>query len=182
MSYNCDDCEVALDCDIVGKAPCQKSFVNERKALQAENKQQADFLSLAKEQMDAYQAENAKLTEKIEVLELAADLTTYTKDQLTENKLLQEALGEWRNNEGSVCPEDVGFVEYIKSLENKIKGLREELKEMAKPCSGDVELVKNALDFTGCDLAELQDKLTEAIAMVLKRDKQIAQLQAQIGE
>lgn len=57
--------------------------------LEAENKQQADFLSLAKEQMDADQVEKEQLQEKIRVLELAADLTTYTKEQLQENKLLR---------------------------------------------------------------------------------------------
>ena len=34
-------------------------------ALEAENKQQAEFLSLAKEQMDAYQAENKQLKETV---------------------------------------------------------------------------------------------------------------------
>lgn len=30
-------------------------------------------------------------------------------------------LVEWREKEGSVCPEDVGFVEYIKVLQAKLK-------------------------------------------------------------
>ncbi len=38
-SYSCDDCEVALDCNIVVKAPCQESFINECKNLLSKNKQ-----------------------------------------------------------------------------------------------------------------------------------------------
>lgn len=36
--------------------------------LEAENKEQAEFLSLAKEQMDAYQVENKRLKEKLETV------------------------------------------------------------------------------------------------------------------
>ena len=39
----------------------------------------------------------------------------------TENKRLKEEIEEWRENEGSVCPEDVGFVEYIKVLQAELE-------------------------------------------------------------
>ena len=39
------------------------------KELQAENEQQADFLSLAKEEMDSLQAENTKLREALKKIE-----------------------------------------------------------------------------------------------------------------
>ncbi|KKM25391.1 hypothetical protein LCGC14_1595480 [marine sediment metagenome] len=47
------------------------------------------------------QAENEKLKEKVKVLELAQDLTQYTKEQLQENETLHKKLRILRN---AKCP------------------------------------------------------------------------------
>jgi cell division protein FtsB len=54
-------------------------------------------------------------------------------DRLTaENNALKAELEDWRNKEGSVCPEDVGFVEYLRVKEQEIKRLTAENKALAE--------------------------------------------------
>lgn len=48
------------------------------------------------------------------------DMSEQLKAKDERIKELQAEIGIWRESEGSVCPEDVGFVEYIKVLEGKV--------------------------------------------------------------
>lgn len=41
---------------------------------------------------------------------------------------LRGRLMDWENEEGSVCPEDVGFAEYIRLLEKKVTALTDRLR------------------------------------------------------
>lgn len=43
---------------------------------------------------------------------------------------LNARIKELEESEGAVCPEDVGFVEYIKALQTKIQELEEKLKAL----------------------------------------------------
>lgn len=52
-------------------------------------------------------------------------------------KALQTELEDWRNKEGSICPEDVGFVEYIKTLTAKIKAKDECIAEIEAMACGE---------------------------------------------
>ena len=59
--------------------------------------------------------------QKNKIIQLQADVEqadNYLDEARTKNKKLEEA-------EGSVCPEDVGFVEYIKALQKQITKLKE---------------------------------------------------------
>lgn len=65
--------------------------------------------------IDYLEAENKLQAEKIKVLELAADLTKYTKEQLHENKRLKEEIKQLKQ-------EAVGLTALIESAaEGKIK-------------------------------------------------------------
>ena len=44
---------------------------------------------------------------------------------------LKAQIQEHEESEGAVCPEDVGFVEYIKSLKTQLKELKEESKQLS---------------------------------------------------
>jgi len=66
------------------------------KQLEAENKQQAEFLSLAKEQMDAYQAENERYEEalrRIDVWARAYPLKVFPKPDLKKAHQVLKAAG-----------------------------------------------------------------------------------------
>jgi len=47
-----------------------------------------------------------------------------------ENTTLRETLDDWIEKEGAICPEDVGFVEYIDSLEKRVASLRAEVARL----------------------------------------------------
>ncbi|KKN77650.1 hypothetical protein LCGC14_0357750 [marine sediment metagenome] len=48
--------------------------------------------------------------------------------QAEQLKAKDEELEEWRNNEAAVCPEDVGFVEYIAALNGRLKAKDDAIK------------------------------------------------------
>ncbi len=58
---------------------------------------------------------------------------------------LQAELEEWRNAEGSVCPEDVGFVEYIKVLQATNKSLQEKIERLKAVCYRESGVLTEAL-------------------------------------
>lgn len=67
--------------------------------------------------IDKLQAENKRLKEEIKVLELAADLTVYTKEQLSENKRLKEKLKK-RNGAAGVLQQIADKLESITGKQN----------------------------------------------------------------
>lgn len=56
---------------------------------------------------------------------------------------LQAELEDWRNKEGSVCPEDVGFVEYIGKLQAENKRLRDFINKKHPPHRHDHDYFHN---------------------------------------
>jgi len=63
----------------------------------------------------------------------------YFRSLKTNNEWLKKELAEFQEAEGAICPEDVGFVEYIKALKDENKQLRAKTisslqRELANQC------------------------------------------------
>lgn len=54
--------------------------------------------------------------ERVQITKFDPEEAGYCSKLLDEIERLQAKLDDWKNKEGSVCPEDVGFVEYINQL------------------------------------------------------------------
>ena len=72
----------------------------------------------------------------------------------------------------------VGDIEFHTYCVKEYDQVLAELEKQPEP----TEFVKNILDFEGCDIEELQNKLTEAISMILEKDKLISYQDASIRE
>ncbi len=96
---------------------------------------------------------NSSMTRNNTSIKVLADWSRKACDKLEQ---LHAELEEWRNNEGSVCPEDVGFVEFIRVLQTENEELRTELSEWQCGIMGDKEIMKRIEQLQ----AELQTKNT----------------------
>lgn len=96
------NCQLLLECD-------RKNVIAE---FQAEVKREVEF-----------RKEYIRRSEGF-VRQLQAQL----EQENANNTLLRGMVSEWEENEGAICPEDVGFGEYIKYLKAQLERALRELK------------------------------------------------------
>jgi hypothetical protein len=89
-----------------------------------------------------------------------------------ENKRLDKRIMEYEADEASVCPEDVGFVEFIGVLQSKLAEMRETLNEIAVTYGEDSPpkmraMARKALSSTASSSAWLAQHDREVVARAL---------------
>jgi hypothetical protein len=111
---------------------CEIQIYNKYPVIEPSDAERADWLGATEQYVADLECiirvlaeKNAKLKEEKDYLAmLMQDIRNATNSQKeqglldlrAENAKLKAELEEWRNAEASICPEDVGFVEYIATL------------------------------------------------------------------
>lgn len=111
--------------------PVDNPQINLMKQILSGSKQACDRLDAQQQEIERlrtaleYERPFAKCYRRVcETFQLEGGILDYVARLTAENKCLKDKLEDWENREGAICPEDVGFEEYIKAQAERIEKLK----------------------------------------------------------